>query len=186
MSVPSLHKLVECAADRVSCLCALLPWGSNNPTLFICLCIRVWFITAKGDKNLTKRKGTWNKVQRKPDTSFQESSPVGVTQDALNYCRKDYNNTCEILPPMEAQQRLNRWPHLKPRSAHTYPATVLQIKLISFRKHKNGGVSVSLWGRSQISHLPKFPEQFCIFIYIYVCVCIYIYIYPNIFYILRI
>lgn len=32
-----------------------------------------------------ERKGTWGNVWRKSGTSFQESSPSGITQDTLNF-----------------------------------------------------------------------------------------------------
>lgn len=45
---------------------------------------------------ISKGKSIWGEVQEKPGTSFQESSPNGVTWDALNYSSSEGHNACEM------------------------------------------------------------------------------------------
>ena len=51
---------------------------------------RPWFITMKGYKaRSAKGKDAWGRVQRKPDRSFEVSSPSKVTQDAFDFSNNE-------------------------------------------------------------------------------------------------
>lgn len=61
----------------------------------------LWFIIAKRylASSSAKGKDAWNEAQRKLVTSFQESSPSGVTENMLipRPPETNYDNTCEML-----------------------------------------------------------------------------------------
>lgn len=60
--------------------------------------LQMGFIVDKGYKaKSAKGKGLWDKVQRKPGISFQESSPMEVTWNILNSPSSECDDACEML-----------------------------------------------------------------------------------------
>lgn len=52
--------------------------------------------------NINKERGSGDEVWRKSGTSFQESSPSEVTQDALDSSSNTLRETCKMLSTREA------------------------------------------------------------------------------------
>lgn len=79
-----------------------------------------------------------SKVRREPRTNFQESSPPGVTQDALNSPATICDNcdsTCEMLPAREAQERPCA-PGFLLGAGHTGSLCLAQTKLPDSQREK--------------------------------------------------
>lgn len=56
--------------------------GTHKPQHIVVLTAKIYYSAGIQIKS-AKGNGAWSKVQRKSGTSFQKSSPGGVTQDVL-------------------------------------------------------------------------------------------------------
>lgn len=81
--------------------------GPTGPTQYTVTLTATMYLSKRTRCTISKGKGTWDKVQGKPGTGFPESSPSGITQDVLNFASNRSDNTCGVLSPREARQRLS-------------------------------------------------------------------------------